>query len=115
MKRAGEVGWTSPPAVTASAMVSAVDVTRTFGHGDTAVPALRWVSFAIPRGQLTALSGRSGSGKRMSHFAATRSSAGSRRMTRRPISSRGPAGSRTCCFPAVRASGSTARSRRGSR
>jgi putative ABC transport system ATP-binding protein len=63
MKRAGEVGGTSPPAVTASAMVSAVDVTRTFGHGDTAVPALRGVSFAIPRGQLTALSGRSGSGK----------------------------------------------------
>ena len=63
MRRAGEVDGTSSPAVTASDMVSAVDVTRSFGHGDTAVHALRGVSFAIPRGQLTALSGRSGSGK----------------------------------------------------
>jgi len=44
-------------------MVRATAVTRTFGHGDTAVPALRGVSFAIARGQLIALSGRSGSGK----------------------------------------------------
>jgi putative ABC transport system ATP-binding protein len=38
-------------------------VIRTFGHGSTAVHALRGVSFDIPQGQLTALSGRSGSGK----------------------------------------------------
>jgi putative ABC transport system ATP-binding protein len=47
----------------APVMVSATDVTRIFGHGERAVHALRGVSFAIPRGQLTALSGRSGSGK----------------------------------------------------
>jgi putative ABC transport system ATP-binding protein len=45
------------------AMVSATEVTRTFGHGGTAVHALRGVSFGIARGQLIALSGRSGSGK----------------------------------------------------
>jgi putative ABC transport system ATP-binding protein len=44
-------------------MVAAADVVRTFGHGGTAVHALRGVSFDIPQGQLTALSGRSGSGK----------------------------------------------------
>ena len=43
--------------------VAAADVIRTFGHGGTAVHALRGVSFDIPQGQLTALSGRSGSGK----------------------------------------------------
>jgi putative ABC transport system ATP-binding protein len=44
-------------------MVAAADVIRIFGHGGTAVHALRGVSFDIPQGQLTALSGRSGSGK----------------------------------------------------
>jgi putative ABC transport system ATP-binding protein len=44
-------------------MVAAADVIHTFGHGGTAVHALRGVSFDIPQGQLTALSGRSGSGK----------------------------------------------------
>ena len=44
-------------------LVAAADVIRTFGHGGTAVHALRGVSFDIPQGQLTALSGRSGSGK----------------------------------------------------
>jgi putative ABC transport system ATP-binding protein len=44
-------------------MVAATDVIRTFGHGGTAVHALRGVSFDIPQGQLTALCGRSGSGK----------------------------------------------------
>jgi len=43
--------------------VAAADVIRTFGHGGTAVHALRGVSFDLPQGQLTALSGRSGSGK----------------------------------------------------
>jgi putative ABC transport system ATP-binding protein len=44
-------------------MVCATGLARTFGHGDTAVPALAGVSFSIGRGQLVALSGRSGSGK----------------------------------------------------
>ena len=48
---------------TGPVMVAAADVIRTFGHGGTAVHALRGVSFDIPQGQLTALSGRSGSGK----------------------------------------------------
>jgi putative ABC transport system ATP-binding protein len=46
-----------------SAMVAARDVSRTFGHGSTAVHAVRGVSFTIRRGQLAALVGRSGSGK----------------------------------------------------
>jgi putative ABC transport system ATP-binding protein len=44
-------------------MVRATDLTRRFGQGDTAVPALAGVSLSIGRGQLVALSGRSGSGK----------------------------------------------------
>jgi putative ABC transport system ATP-binding protein len=46
-----------------SLMVEVREVTRTFGHGDTAVHALRGVSFTIRRGQLIVLAGRSGSGK----------------------------------------------------
>jgi putative ABC transport system ATP-binding protein len=46
-----------------SVMVEAREVSRTFGHGSTAVHALRGVSFAVERGQLVALVGRSGSGK----------------------------------------------------
>jgi putative ABC transport system ATP-binding protein len=53
----------APMMNTGPVMVAAADVVRTFGHGDTAVRALRGVSFDIPRGQLTVLSGRSGSGK----------------------------------------------------
>jgi len=54
----------SAPAMnTKPVMVAAGGVSRTFGHGSTAVHALRGVSFGIPQGQLTALSGRSGSGK----------------------------------------------------
>jgi putative ABC transport system ATP-binding protein len=48
---------------TASLMVEARDITRTFGHGSTAVHAVRGASFTIRRGQLVALIGRSGSGK----------------------------------------------------
>jgi putative ABC transport system ATP-binding protein len=47
-----------PPPV----MAEAADVTRTFGHGATAVHALRGVSLTVPRGRLVALRGRSGSG-----------------------------------------------------
>jgi putative ABC transport system ATP-binding protein len=46
-----------------SVLVDVRDVTRTFGHGDTAVHAVRGVSFTIRRGQLVVLAGRSGSGK----------------------------------------------------
>jgi putative ABC transport system ATP-binding protein len=46
-----------------SLMVDVREVTRTFGHGDTAVHAVRGVSFTIRRGQLVVLAGRSGSGK----------------------------------------------------
>jgi putative ABC transport system ATP-binding protein len=44
-------------------MVAVRDVTRTYGSGVTATPALRGVSFTVGEGQLVALCGRSGSGK----------------------------------------------------
>jgi putative ABC transport system ATP-binding protein len=44
-------------------VVSARDVTRRYGEGDTAVDALRGVSLDVPKGQLTAVMGPSGSGK----------------------------------------------------
>ena len=47
----------APPLVTVS------DVARTFGRGDTAVRALRGVSFTVGTGQLLAVRGRSGCGK----------------------------------------------------
>jgi putative ABC transport system ATP-binding protein len=50
----------SPPQ---GAVVSAKDVTRRYGEGDTAVDALRGVSLDVPKGQLTAVMGPSGSGK----------------------------------------------------
>ena len=48
---------------TAPELVAVCDVARTFGHGDTAVAALRGVSFTIRAGELVAVRGRSGSGK----------------------------------------------------
>jgi putative ABC transport system ATP-binding protein len=44
-------------------VVSAQDVKRQYGSGDTAVHALRGVSLDISRGQLTGIMGPSGSGK----------------------------------------------------
>jgi len=45
------------------AVVVAVDVTRRYGEGDTAVDALKGVSLAVDQGKLTAVMGPSGSGK----------------------------------------------------
>src|SRR5256714_8370965 len=50
-------------ASSAGPVVSATDLTRRYGEGDTAVDALRGVSLDVPKGQLTAVMGPSGSGK----------------------------------------------------
>jgi putative ABC transport system ATP-binding protein len=58
----------APAAATAEArysgaVVSARELTRRYGEGDTAVDALRGVSLDVPKGQMTAVMGPSGSGK----------------------------------------------------
>ena len=45
------------------AVVTATDVTRRYGEGDTAVDALGGVSLDVAQGKLTAVMGPSGSGK----------------------------------------------------
>src|SRR5690349_12591883 len=44
-------------------VVTATNLTRRFGEGDTAVDALRGVSLEVSSGKLTAVMGPSGSGK----------------------------------------------------
>ena len=50
-------------AATATAVVSARDVTRRYGEGDAAVDALRGITLEIVSGQFAAVMGPSGSGK----------------------------------------------------
>jgi putative ABC transport system ATP-binding protein len=53
----------TPAAPTTDAVVSARDVTRTYGQGETEVRALCGVSLDVQQGELTAIMGPSGSGK----------------------------------------------------
>jgi putative ABC transport system ATP-binding protein len=51
------------PSDAVQTVVEAHELTRVYGHGDTAVHALRGVSLGVERGKLTAVMGPSGSGK----------------------------------------------------
>ncbi len=51
------------PSTAKSPVLTATDISRRYGEGDTAVDALRGVSLEIASGQLTAVMGPSGSGK----------------------------------------------------
>jgi putative ABC transport system ATP-binding protein len=53
----------SAAATTTGPVVEASDITRRYGQGETAVDALRGVSLAVRRGELTGIMGPSGSGK----------------------------------------------------
>src|SRR5215211_7022559 len=53
----------APSTISSPTVVTASDVVRRYGSGDTAVDALRGVSVEVATGQLTAVMGPSGSGK----------------------------------------------------
>ena len=61
--RSAGVESPAPGAVPSDTVVSATEVVRQYGRGDTAVTALREVSVDVARGRLTAVMGPSGSGK----------------------------------------------------
>ncbi|HEY6275228.1 MAG TPA: ABC transporter ATP-binding protein [Streptosporangiaceae bacterium] len=59
----GPAGAPVLPEPASAAMIEAHDLSRRFGRGETAVRALRGVSFTVAEGELAAVCGRSGSGK----------------------------------------------------